>query len=174
MHTRSRVWCSASRRTRVFRRAAGTCRRGRAAVSLVPPREAKLPRGQSRDRVVAERDSQRRGSQWRQRGLALRSPAFRRTGPLKEKLFRTLDDRGDRNIFHRPALLLRGKGRSGSCAQNHRSGMTRAPMIRVGRPKENQRRCVHRVSQVNRGRIDATEQFCALNDGCEAGQIGLS
>ena len=28
-------------------------------------REPTLPRGQSRDRVVAERDSQRRGSQWR-------------------------------------------------------------------------------------------------------------
>ena len=47
-------------------------------------------------------------------------------------------------------------------------------MIRVGRPKENQRRRVHRVSQVNRGRIDAAEQFCALYDGCEAEQIGLS
>jgi hypothetical protein len=28
-HTRPRVWCSASRRTRVFRRDAGTCTRGR-------------------------------------------------------------------------------------------------------------------------------------------------
>ncbi len=35
---------------------------GRAAVSRVPPREATLPRGQ-------------RGSQWRQRGLAMRSPS---------------------------------------------------------------------------------------------------